>query len=243
MRRFLPYRMPPQPLRNYKLVYASEIGGALVWEESTIDAGGPHAKAIREAVRQIPRSMRGLFVLREGATYWHPRMPMHSRTLQQEERDVVSCGCTIATLAIATREVPNENDRRLARGGLYEMGLKAYALHIWNALNQLRGASSLKEEGDQHKSVDSILKNLQLPTTTQCLSLDSPNLVKVRMIIPPAEFINCLIFDQDFGENFRSWIVDIIRDMSSKELSKFHHFAVDSPEFRPREPIWIQVER
>ncbi|EFJ14306.1 hypothetical protein SELMODRAFT_423725 [Selaginella moellendorffii] len=144
---------------NYKVVYEYEIGGALVWEESTIDVGGPHAKAIREAVRQIPGLMHGLFVLREGATYWHPRMPVHPRMLRQEERDVVSCGCTIATLAIAVGEVPNKDDRRLARGGLYEMDLKACAPHIWNALNQLQGASSLKEEGDRHKSVDSILEN------------------------------------------------------------------------------------
>ncbi|EFJ32672.1 hypothetical protein SELMODRAFT_407700 [Selaginella moellendorffii] len=313
---------------NYKVVYASEIGGALVWEESTIDAGGPHAKAIREAVRQIPGSTRGLFVLRERATYWHPRMPVHSRTLRQEERDVaifvgwllfqafecnaqVSRGCTIATLAIAAGEVLNEDDRRLARGGLYEMDLKACGPHIWNALNQLRGISSLKEEGDRRKSVDSILENLAItdynavlesrltelgegyeqaveacvaavvwhylfiepnvvgdllrdgfqhsmrmearqrpyksPTLLGGLSLIGTDALlqvfRVRTIIPPAEFINCLIFDQDFGENFRSWIVDIIRDMSPKELSKFHHFAVDSLEFRPGEPIWIQVER
>ncbi|EFJ04602.1 hypothetical protein SELMODRAFT_432257 [Selaginella moellendorffii] len=161
---------------SHSVVYASEIGGALVWEESTIDVGGPYAKAIREAVRQILGSTRGLFVFREGTTYWHPRMLVHSRTLRQEERDVatfvgwllfqafecnthVSRGCTIATLAIAVGEVPNEDDRRLARGGLYEMDLKACAPHIWNALNQLRGASSLKEEGDQCKSMDSILEN------------------------------------------------------------------------------------
>ncbi|EFJ16363.1 hypothetical protein SELMODRAFT_421844 [Selaginella moellendorffii] len=74
---------------NYKVVYASEIGGALVWETE---------------------STRKLFVLGEGTTYWHPRMLVHSRMLRQEERDVVSRMCTIATLAIATGEVPNKND-------------------------------------------------------------------------------------------------------------------------------------
>ncbi|EFJ24363.1 hypothetical protein SELMODRAFT_414985 [Selaginella moellendorffii] len=263
--------------------------------EAVSHSGGPYAKAIREAVHQIPGLTRGLFVLKEGATYWHPRMPVYSRTLRQEERDVVSHGCTIATLAIAAGEVPNEDDRRLARGGLYEMDFKACAPHIWNALNQLRGASNLKEKGDRRKSVDSILEN---PAITDynaveacvamvvwCYLFIKPNVVgnllrdgfqhsmrmeahqrpykspallgglsligtdallqvfRVRTIIPPVEFINYLIFDQDFGEKFRSWIVDIIRDMSPKELSKFHHFAVDSPEFQPREPIWIQIKR
>ncbi|EFJ13314.1 hypothetical protein SELMODRAFT_424697 [Selaginella moellendorffii] len=277
---------------NYKVVYTSEIGGALVWEESTINVGGPHAKAIREAVCQILGSTRGLFVLREGATYWHPRMPVHSRTLRQEKRDVaifvgwllfqafecnaqVSRGCTIATLAIAAGKVPNE-DGRLARGGLYEMDLKACASHIWNALNQLltelgegyeqaveacvaavvwhylfiepNVVGDLLQDGFQHSMrMEARQRPYKSPALLGGLSLIGTDALlqvfRVRTIIPPAEFINCLIFDQDFGENFRSWIVDIIQDMSPKELSKFHHFAVDSPEFRPGEPIWIQVER
>ncbi|EFJ17829.1 hypothetical protein SELMODRAFT_420537 [Selaginella moellendorffii] len=50
-------------------------------------------------------------------------------------------------------------------------------------------------------------------------------------------FVGWLLFQafecnaQDFGENFYSWIVHIIRDMSLKELFKFHHFAIDSLEF------------
>ncbi|EFJ20731.1 hypothetical protein SELMODRAFT_418019 [Selaginella moellendorffii] len=75
---------------NYKVVYASEIGGALVWEEAIIDVDEPHAKAIREVVHQIPGLMHGLFVLREGAMYWHPRMPVHSKMLQQEKWDMVN---------------------------------------------------------------------------------------------------------------------------------------------------------
>ncbi|EFJ11702.1 hypothetical protein SELMODRAFT_425981 [Selaginella moellendorffii] len=91
MKRFLPYKMPSQPLRDLcrnwvateqlrelfdtietlYLVYVSEIGGALVWEEATIDVDGPHAKAIKEAICQIPRLML-----------------VHSRMLQQEKWDV-----------------------------------------------------------------------------------------------------------------------------------------------------------
>ncbi|EFJ37909.1 hypothetical protein SELMODRAFT_402564 [Selaginella moellendorffii] len=164
-----PYRLACTHLRSSHIL------------ESTIDVGEPHAKAIKEVVRQIP--------------------------------GLVSHGCTIATLVIAAGEVLDENDRRLARGGLYEMDLKACMPHIWNALNQLRGC------GGMHSY--------------------SGLAFWVKMIIPPAEFINCLIFDQDFGENFHSWIVDIIRDMSPKELSKFHHFAVDSSEFQLGEPILI----
>ncbi|EFJ34252.1 hypothetical protein SELMODRAFT_405432 [Selaginella moellendorffii] len=40
----------------HSMVYASKIRGALVWEEATIDVGGPHAKAIKEVVCQISRS-------------------------------------------------------------------------------------------------------------------------------------------------------------------------------------------
>ncbi|EFJ20732.1 hypothetical protein SELMODRAFT_418020 [Selaginella moellendorffii] len=144
---FRPYKLVRTRLRPSHIL----IEGALVWEEATIKAGGPHAKTIREAVHQIPGSMRGLFVLREGAMYWHPKMPLLFQVFKCNVQ--VSCGCTIAT-----GEVLDKNDRRLARGGLYEMDLKACTPHIWNALNQLRGASSLKEEGDRHKLVDSILE-------------------------------------------------------------------------------------
>ncbi|EFJ18596.1 hypothetical protein SELMODRAFT_420074 [Selaginella moellendorffii] len=210
---------------NYKVVYASEIGGALVWEESTIDAGGPYAKSIKEAIRQILRSTHGLFVLKEGATYWHPRMPVHSRTLRQEKWDVVSCRCTIATLAIVAGEVLDENDRQLARRGLYEMDLKASTPHIWNALNQLRGYGGMRGCG-----------GLALPIHQAKYS------GRLTLRWPPTLNVHGSLL-KDFGENFRSWIVDIIQDMSLKELSKFLHFVVDSPEFRPREPIWIQVKR
>ncbi|EFJ16855.1 hypothetical protein SELMODRAFT_421537 [Selaginella moellendorffii] len=116
-------------------------------------------------------------------------------------------GCYSKCSNVMHREVPDKNDRQLAQEGLYKMDLKACMPHIWNALNQLRGASSLKEEGDWRKFVDSILKNPAITDYNVVLKSDSPNLVKVfrvRTIIPPAEFINCLIFDQDFEKNFRS---------------------------------------
>ncbi|EFJ36460.1 hypothetical protein SELMODRAFT_404486 [Selaginella moellendorffii] len=222
----------------YKLAHTRFMPSCIL--ESTIDAGGPHAKSIMEGIRQILRL--------EGATYWHPRMPVHSRTLRQEKWDVVSHRCTIATLAIAAGEVPDENDRQLARRGLYEMDLKACMSHIWNALNQLRGASSLKEEGNQRNSMDSIIENPAITNYNAVLESRLTELGEgyeqaMEACVAAVVWHYLFIKPNDFGENFRSWIVDIIQDMSPKELSKFLHFAVDSPEFRPREPIWIQIEK
>ncbi|EFJ35428.1 hypothetical protein SELMODRAFT_404841 [Selaginella moellendorffii] len=169
---------------DYKVVYTSEIGGALVWEESTIDVGGPHAKAI--SIHQIPGS--------------EPRI------------GIPGCQCILG-------RCDKMSGMWLSLWhGCYSKRSNVYVPHIWNALNQLQGASSLKEEGDQHKSVDSILENLAITDYNTVLESRLTELGEgyeqaveacvaavvwhhlfiepnVRMIIPPVEVINCLIFD------------------------------------------------
>ncbi|EFJ25167.1 hypothetical protein SELMODRAFT_413917 [Selaginella moellendorffii] len=166
---------------NYKVVYASEIGGALVWEESTIDAGKePHIGILR-------------------------------------------CQCILGHC-----------NKKSGMWFLTDVQLQHWQLQLERF--QTRMTDDLPEE-DYMRWTSRHAHCISGMHSTNC------EVFWVRTIIPHAEFINCLIFDQDFGENFRSWIVDIIRDISLKELSKFHHFVVDSSKFRLGEPIWIQVER
>ncbi|EFJ14583.1 hypothetical protein SELMODRAFT_423655 [Selaginella moellendorffii] len=197
---------------NYKVVYASEIGGAL---------------------SNFMLQTHGLFVLREELCIGIPRCQCilgrcdkKSRMCLKEEGN----WCKSVDSILENPAITNYNavlESRLTElGEGYEQAVKACVVAmVWRYLFiKPNIVGDLLQDGFQHAMR---MEAHQKPYKSLAL----------------LEFINCLIFDQDFGEKFYSWIVNIIRDMSPKELSKFHHFVVDSPEFQPREPIWIQVER
>ncbi|EFJ25452.1 hypothetical protein SELMODRAFT_413514 [Selaginella moellendorffii] len=191
--------------------------------EATIDVAGPYAKAIREVVCQIPGSGSfvlqtcGLFMLREGAMYWHPKMKVHSRMLRQEEylAGVQLQHWQLQLERFQTRitdDLPEEDCMRWTSRhahhifGMHSTNCKAMeacvatvALPIHrakcNGKFTLRWLPTLNTHGSSSEA------------------LQESSIVRWAFIHWDKCFVTGLL------------------DMSPKELSKFHHFAVDSLEF------------